>query len=170
MLLSTAQGKILQPFVDQTLKALKTNLDLSAEADDGYQDKPETFHFKGYAVVMNTQGGVEGRILIHHYTETAIEIGNRLLARKNPGHQKASEMDDAISNALAEFAYSIMEPAVKSLQASNRDIQFSQAYFVSDTKKMTHLLDKVVEIITVPIRVDKVGRFYLNYLLHEKLK
>lgn len=169
MLLNSKQGKVLKPFVDETLNALQKVLGLSAIADNGFQDKVDEFHFKGYAVVMNTQGSVEGRILIHHYTETAIEIGNRILAKKHPGMEKSGSMDDNISNALAEFAYQIMEPAVKTLHASKIDIQFSQAYFVSDMEKMSNMLQDVAEIITVPIRIGQVGRFYLNYLLHEKM-
>ena len=169
MLLNSDQGKVLKPFVNETLRALKEVVSLSAVADDGFQDKVEDFSFKGYAVVMNTQGSVKGRILIHHYTETAIEIGNRILAKTQPGLDKSDSMDDNISNALAGFALQSMEPAVKSLQDSDIDILFSQAYFVSDTKKMDNLLEDVTEIITVPVRIDQVGRFYLNYLLHEKI-
>lgn len=169
MLLNSVQGKILQPFVDETVQALKKSVNLKAEADNGFQDKIEEFSFKGYAVVMNTQGSVEGRILIHHYTETAIEIGNRLLAKKNPGFDRRKHMDDDISNALAEFAYQAMEPAVKRLHGSDIDIEFSQAYFVSDTEKMTGLLEEVAEIITIPLRIENIGRFYLNYLIHKKV-
>ena len=116
---------------------------------------------------MNTQGNIKGRILIHHYIETAIEIGNRILAKTAPGRVKSTVMDDEISNALAGFALQVVEPAVNKLNESEIDLQFSQAYFISDTSKMSHLLEDVADIITVPIRIDNVGRLYLNYLLHE---
>ena len=89
--------------------------------------------------------------------------------KHNPQAEVSTAMDDDISNALAEFSLEIMAPAVKALEASDSKVDFSQAYFVSDIAKMESLLDDVKEIITVPIRIDNVGRFYLNYLLHHKI-
>ena len=169
MLLNTLQWRVLKPFVDETVDAMSSKLGLKVEADDGFQDKVEEFSFKGYAVVANTSGSVEGRILIHHYTETALSVGNQLLKKASATHDDVKTMNDEISNALADFSYSILEPAVKSLENSALKVKFSQAYFVADTKNIDALLDGVNEIITVPIRVDGVGRFYLNYLLNQKI-
>ncbi len=170
MLLNTLQWQILKPFVDETVKALQSKLGLKVETDDGFQEKKGDFDFHGYAVVTNTHGSVEGRILIHHYTETALAVGNKLLQKQSPSKPEATEMNDEISNALADFSYEIMEPAVKNLENGDLKIKFSQAYFVADTKNIGSLLEGVNEIISVPIKVDGVGRFYLNYLLHQKIK
>ena len=166
-MLMKSKQKVLAAFVQETVSALQQVFDEEIIVDDEFQDKVEEFHFKGYAVVMNTQGNIKGRILIHHYIETAIEIGNRILAKTAPGRVKSTVMDDEISNALAGFALQVVEPAVNKLNESEIDLQFSQAYFISDTSKMSHLLEDVADIITVPIRIDNVGRLYLNYLLHE---
>lgn len=168
MQLNTLQWKVLQPFVDETLQALHSSLGLKGEADGGFQDKVEDFSFKGYAVVANTSGDITGRVLIHHYTETAVAIGNKLLKKQNPNIQETHGMDDDVSNALADFANMIIEPAVKTLQVSEAKISISQPYFLSDTGNLDALLDNVAEIITVPIRVDQIGRFYINYLIHNK--
>ncbi|MDH5258183.1 MAG: hypothetical protein OEX07_09240 [Gammaproteobacteria bacterium] len=169
MLLNTLQWRVLKPFVDETVSALESKLGLKVETDDGFQDKVEDFSFNGYAVVANTSGSVEGRILIHHYTETALAVGNQLLKKQGKVSAASNEMNDEISNALADFSYSILEPAVKSLENGALKVRFSQAYFVADTANIETLLDGVNEIITVPIKVDGVGRFYLNYLLNQKI-
>lgn len=169
MLLNTLQWRVLKPFVDETVNALESRFGLKVEIDDGFQDKVEEFSFKGYAVVANTSGSVEGRILIHHYTETALAVGNKLLQQKTPSAPLVTDMNDEISNALADFSYSIIEPAVKKLINSALKVKFTQTYFISDTANIGTLLDGVNEIITVPIKVEGVGRFYLNYLLNQKI-
>ena len=169
MLLNTLQWRVLKPFVDETVGHLESELGLKVEIDDGFQEKVNAFSFNGYAVVANTAGSVEGRILIHHYTETALAVGNKLLQKKNPSAADIGDMNDEISNALADFGYSILEPAVKSLENSALKVKFSQAYFLADTANIGTLLEGVNEIITVPIKVDGVGRFYINYLLNQKI-
>jgi len=169
MLLNTLQWRVLKPFVDETVNALESRLGLKCGLDDGFQDKVEEFSFKGYAVVANTSGSVEGRILIHHYTETALAVGNLLLKKESPSTPEVTVMTDEISNALADFSYSILEPAVKNLEDSALKVKFTQAYFVADMGNIEPLLVDVNEIITVPIKVDGIGRFYLNYLLNQKI-
>jgi len=169
MLLNTLQWQVLKPFVDETVNALESKLGLKVEIDDGFQERVKDFSFHGYAVVANTSGSVEGRILIHHYTETALAVGNKLLQKQSSSADEITEMNDKISNALADFSYAILEPAVKSLENSDVKMTFSKAYFIANTKNIGTLLDGVNEIITVPIKVDGVGRFYLNYLLNKKI-
>lgn len=168
MLLNSLQWKVLEPFVNETVHALEKTLGLKGEADSGFQEKIEDFKFKGFAVVANTSGSVTGRLLMHHYTETAVTIGNKLLQKQNPNLSHEHGMDDSISNALADFTQLIMEPAVESLRDNDLDITFAHPYFISDTEKLDSLLEDVSEIITVPVRVDNIGRFYLNYLIHSK--
>ena len=166
MELNSLQLAVLQPFVDETLNALEKMLTLRGEADSGFQDKVEDFKFKGYAVVVNTTGDITGRVLIHHYTETAAAIGNKLLKKQKPNIKESHGMDDRVINALADFSNLIMTPALKTLQTSEAKVGFSQPYFLSDTENMDNLLSEVKEIMTVPIRVENIGRFYINYLIH----
>ena len=169
MLLNTLQWRVLKPFVDQTVKALETKLGLKVETDDGFQEKIADFSFNGYAVVSNTAGSVEGRILVHHYTETALAVGNKIIQKASSTSNEIKVMNDEISNALADFTYESLEPAVQSLENSALKVKFSQAYFVADTKNIDSLLEGITEIITVPIKVEDIGRFYLNYLLVKKI-
>lgn len=170
MELNGIQWKVLQPFVDETLKALQKSAGLKAEADSGFQDRIESFRFKGFAVVVNTRGSITGRVLIHYYTETAVAIGNKLLQQQNPSLPETHCMGDDLSNALAEFSNTIMTPAVESFRENDSKILFSQPYFISNTENIDSLLNDVQEIITVPIRVDNIGRFYINYLIHSGKK
>jgi len=166
MILNSLQWKVLEPFVNETVLALEKSLGLKAEADSGFQEKIEEFKFKGFAVVANTSGSVTGRLLMHHYTETAVTIGNKLLQQQNPNLAHEHGMGDSVSNALADFAQMIMQPAVENLQDNDMKIDFTHPYFISDTEKMDSLLEGVSEILTVPVRIDQIGRFYLNYLIH----
>jgi len=169
MLLNTLQWQILKPFVDETVHALEVKLGLTVEADDGFQENVKDFNFNGYAVVANTAGSVEGRILIHHYTETALVIGNKILQAESLSAAEMNGMTDKISNALADFTYLSLEPAVKQLENSDLKVKFSPAFFIADTSKIDAILAGITEIITVPIKVEGVGRFYLNYLLVNKI-
>ena len=169
MLLNTLQWRVLKPFVDETVKALESKLGLKVETDDGFQEKVSDFSFHGYAVIANTSGSVDGRILIHHYTETALAVGNEILKSQNSSAAEVKAMTDEISNALADFSYEALEPAVKSMENSALKVKFSKAYFIADTKNIDALLEGITEIITVPIKVEDVGRFYLNYLLVKKI-
>ncbi len=169
MLLNTLQWRVLKPFVEEIVGALESKLGLKVETEDGFQEKVKDFDFHGYAVIANTAGSVEGRILIHHYTETALAVGNKILLSQSSLANDVMSMNDEISNALADFSYDSLAPAVKKLENSALKVSFSPAYFVSDTKKMNAVLEGITEIITVPIKVEQIGRFYLNYLLVKKI-
>ncbi len=168
MELNDIQQQILQPFVIETIKTLNTMAGLKAHAGDGFPDDIEKFKFKGYAVVAETSGNVEGKILMHHYVETALAIGNKVRCALLDDDQESPEMNEEVGEALAEFSNTAIGLAMRQLADSDLGIKFKPPYFVSDIKDMTNLMADVQEIVSVPIHVDDVGRFYFNFLLHKK--
>lgn len=168
MELNTIQSKILRPFVDQTIACLETMAGLKSHAGDGFPDELSKFRFKGYAVAAETFGLIEGKILMHHYIETALAIGNRVRANVLGEDTEATEMTEDVGEALAEFGNTAIGLAMRELTQANLGIKFKPPYFVNSTVDMQPLLTGVQEIISVPIHVDNVGRFYFNYLLHSK--
>lgn len=169
MLLDTPQWKVLNPFVDETITALHRELGFDVESEAPFEEQIQDFNFKGYAVVINTTGDVLGRILIHHYTETAQAIANRLQDQEIAAPADDKVLDDKAVNILADFAHKIVASSVKALKASDVKVKVSPAYFIRDTQKIEGLMEGVQEIISVPLRIEKAGRFYINYLLNSAL-
>lgn len=168
MELNSLQHKILTPFVDETIKCLATMANLKATAGAGFPDELSKFRFKGYAVVAETSGLLEGVILMHHYIETALGIGNKVRANLLGADDAATEMNEDVGEALAEFGNTAIGLAMRHLAAENLGIKFKPPYFINRTDDMTSLLGGVQEIISIPIHVEGVGRFFFNYLLHTK--
>lgn len=168
MELNDIQQQILQPFVIETIKTLNTMAGLKAHAGDGFPDDISKFKFKGYAVVAETAGNVEGKILMHHYVETALAIGNKVRCSLLDTDDVSPEMTEEVGEALAEFSNTAIGLAMRQLSESDLGIKFKPPYFVSDIKDMGSLMQNVKEIVSVPIHVDDVGRFYFNFLLHAK--
>ena len=168
MKLNALQSKILTPFVTETIQALQTMAGLSAYAGDGFPDALDKFRFKGYAVAAETSGVVQGTILMHHYIETALAIGNKVRENLLGITDPATTIDEDIGEALAEFSNTIIGLAMRDLDRANMGIRFKPPYFVSSLEDMNVILHNVQEIISIPIHVENVGRFYFNYLLHSK--
>ncbi len=169
MIQNSLQWDVLKPFADKSCQTLYNTIDLSVEPGEGFQEKIKNFHFNGYAVVVNTTGSVEGRILIHHYTETALAIANKIMDKQEQDKSVATEMNDRASNALAEFSLALVENAVLNLSKKDLKVKISPAYFIKDTQNIDQLLEGVKSIITVPMKIDNVGTFYINYLLNSKI-
>lgn len=170
MELSEIQTKILTPFVEETIKALDTMAGFKATAGAGFQDDPLKFKFKGYAVVAETSGAIAGKILMHHYAETALAIGNKVRLQVLGETAEATELNSDISEALAEFGNTAIGLATRSLTRANLGVRFRPPYLTSNMEDMITLLMYVDEILSIPIHVENVGRFYFNYLLHEKIR
>jgi len=169
MFTNSLQWDVLKPFADKSCQALYNTIDFNVEPGEGFQEKIKNFHFNGYAVVVNTSGSVEGRILIHHYTETALAIANKIIDKDNKDETTATEMNDRVSNALAEFSLELVEGAVLNLSKKDLKVKISPAYFIKDTQNIDQLLEGVKSIITIPMNIENVGRFYINYLLNSKI-
>lgn len=168
MELSDIQQKILKPFAEETIKSLKMMAGLSGHCGDGFPDDITKFKFKGYAVVAETFGALEGKILMHHYVETALGIGNRVRAELLDASDEeiAAEMTPAISEALEEFSNTAIGLAMRALGRANLGIKFRPPYFVNNTESMETVMQGVGEILSLPVHVDGIGRFYFNYLIH----
>lgn len=165
MSLNTIQSKILQPFIDETLVNLKTMAGMQGHTDDGFVDQVDQFRFKGYAICAETSGCIDGIMLMHHYVETAVAMGNAVRKHLLGDDQMYEIINDSMADALAEWGNTVLGRATRALGESHLNINFEPPYFVFDTDTMKSLLTGVTEIITVPVHVDNVGRFYFNYLI-----
>lgn len=165
MSLTTIQSKILQPFIDETLANLKAMAGMQGHTDDGFADHVDQFRFKGYAICAETHGCIDGIMLMHHYVETAVAMGNAVRKHVLGDQQTFEVINDTMADALAEWGNTVLGRATRALGDAQLNINFEPPYFVFDTDTMKSLLTGVTEIITVPVHVDNVGRFYFNYLI-----
>lgn len=170
MELNEIQQKILRPFAVETIKTLESMAGLKSHFGDGFPDDITKFKFKGYAVVAETFGVLEGKILMHHYIETALAIGNRVRSALLGSDETAAAITDDVAEALAEFGNTSIGLAMSALGKANLGIKFNPPYFVNNTGQMENVMQGVQEIITIPIHINDVGRFYFNYLLHKRTK
>jgi CheY-like chemotaxis protein/CheY-specific phosphatase CheX len=138
---------------------------LTGSSADAFMDKIEDFRFKGYAICSEVSGCINGVIMMHHYPETAIEIGNSVCETMFDEKYNYTEMNDELSNALAEWGNTIVGRATDLLSRNNLKFDFSSPYFVHDFNDMEKYLVGVKEIVTVPITVEGVGRYYFNLLV-----
>ena len=166
MELNEIQQKILKPFVDKTIETITSMTGLMASSDEGFVDDINKFRFKGYAVVAETDGAIKGKILMHHYVETALKIGNKVRAELLDDDTEFTELNEEMGDALAEFGNTAIGLAMNDLLDSDLGITFKPPYFFNDTTQVDALMENVTEIISVPIHVDEVGRFYFNYLIY----
>lgn len=170
MSLTTIQQEILQPFVDESLANLKTMANMNGHCDDGFIDDPAQFRFKGYAICCETQGHIDGVVLLHHYPETAIAMGNAIRSSMLGDDEEFDEINEDMGDALAEWGNTVIGRAMHGLSAKKLGIRFEPPYFVFDTETMASVLTGVTEIITVPVHVENVGRFFFNYLIRSVSK
>lgn len=165
MSLNTIQSKILQPFIKETLANLKAMAGFSGHTDDGFTDQVEQFRFKGYAICAETHGSISGVMVMHHYIETAVAMGNAVRRHVLGDEQEFDEINSVMADALAEWGNTVLGRATRALGGERMNIHFDPPYFVYDTDTMKSLLTGVTDIITVPVHVENVGRFYFNYLI-----
>ena len=165
MSLSIIQQRILQPFIDETLANLKAMAGMQGHTDEGFTDQVDQFRFKGYAICAETHGCIDGVMLMHHYVETAVAMGNSVRKHVLGDEEEFTEINEPMADALAEWGNTVLGRATKVLGAYHLNINFEPPYFVFDTDTMTSLLTGVKDIITVPVHIDNVGRFYFNYLI-----
>ena len=165
--MNTLQLSILKPFIDQSIIMLKEMAHFDAAAGDAFEDDPEKFRFKGYAIAAHTTGKINGTILMHHYVETTVAIGNRLLSESFGEKMNVEADDEDLADAIDEWANTAIGLAMEALRLEGLAIEFSPPYFINNTKNIDELMMNVKEILSVPISVGDVGRFYFNYLLED---
>ena len=165
MIATEIKTNMLKPFIDETIKSLEEMAHLKAHADEAFIDKVEDFRFKGYAIAARTHGNLEMVILLHNYVETALAIGNRLRFHILNEADELSEINEEMQAALAEWGNTAIGNATQSLETLKLGIRFEPPYFILNTENMEPLLKNVEEIISVPVHIDGVGRFYFNLLM-----
>jgi len=156
---------ILYPFINESLASLKAMTNLVGEAGDAFVDNVDDFRFKGYAVCSEVTGGLDGVIMMHHYPETAIAIGNSVCEHMFEEKYQFTEINEDLSNALAEWGNTIVGRSTDLHGRYSLDYKFSSPYFVHDVNDMDKYLVGVKEVITVPITIEGVGRYYFNLLI-----
>tara|TARA_R110000787_G_scaffold63273_14_gene142561 strand:+ start:255 stop:1199 length:945 start_codon:yes stop_codon:yes gene_type:complete len=156
---------ILYPFINESLASLKAMTNLVGEAGEAFVDDVNQFRFKGYAVCSEVTGGLDGVIMMHHYPETAIAIGNSVCEHMFEEKYEYTEINEDLGNALAEWGNTIVGRSTDLHGRYSLDYKFSSPYFVHDVNDMEKYLAGVTEVITVPITIEGVGRYYFNLLI-----
>lgn len=168
MSVETIHKVILHPFIKESIASLSTMANLHGKAGDAFEDNVDDFRFKGCAICSQIQGELEGVILMHHYEETALEIGAQVY--RGLAGEKAtdtSSMNEDLSNALAEWGNTIVGRATDMMAKHNLSFNFSAPEMVLNLDDMEKFLKDVVTIITVPIHIDNVGRYFFNLLIRK---
>jgi len=165
MSVETIYKVVLHPFINESIASLKAMTHLSGSSGDTFMDKVEDFRFKGYAVCSDVTGCIDGVIMMHHYPETAIAIGNSVCQTMFDEKYDYTEINEELSNALAEWGNTIVGRSTDLLSRHNLEFNFSSPYFVHNFDDMEKFLTNVKEIVTVPITVEGVGRYYFNLLV-----
>jgi len=167
MSVETIYKVTLHPFINESIASLKAMTHLSGSSADAFMDQVDDFRFKGYAVCSEVTGCINGVIMMHHYPETAIAIGNSVCETMFDEKYDYTEMNDELSNALAEWGNTIVGRSTDLLSRHNLEFNFSSPYFVHNFDDMEKYLAGVKEIVTVPITVEGVGRYYFNLLVRD---
>jgi CheY-like chemotaxis protein/CheY-specific phosphatase CheX len=165
MIATGIKTNMLKPFIDETIKSLEEMAHLKAHAGDVFIDNVEDFRFKGYAIASKTHGNLKMIILLHNYIETALAIGNRLRSNILNEAVELPEINEEMQSALAEWGNTAIGNATQSLETLKLGIRFEPPYFILNTDNMEPLLKNVTEIISVPVHIEDVGRFYFNLLM-----
>lgn len=156
---------ILYPFITESIASLKAMTNLSGSSGDIFMDNIDDFRFKGYAVCSDVTGNLDGVIMMHHYPETAVAIGNSVCENMFDEKYEFTEINDELSNALAEWGNTIVGRATDLHGRYSLDYKFSTPYFVNNVDDMSKYLRDVREVVTVPITIEGVGRYYFNLLV-----
>jgi CheY-specific phosphatase CheX len=158
--------QILEPFVAETLASLSTLAQLEASAGAPFEAPVDRFRFRGCAVATHVSGAIPGKILLHFYPESLDQIGARIFSRLTgaTGLIGSGECQEA----LAEWANVLIGRSTRALEMADLGVRFTSPFFVESFPQIETLLRDVVEIISLPIETARAGRFYFNYLLHDK--
>ena len=136
MELNQVQEKILAPFVDRTVECLASMAGLKAVPGTSFEDDVDAFWMNDYAVVVETSGVIEGRVVMHIYLETALEIGKKVrefLLGEQPDN--IDDVDEEVIDALSEFSNTVVGLATRQLAESDLCVVFDPPVFVSDLEE-----------------------------------
>lgn len=167
MSVETIYKVTLFPFIKESIASLKAMTHLTGSSSEAFMDQVDDFRFKGYAVCSEVSGCINGVIMMHHYPETAIAIGNSVCETMFDEKYNYTEINEELENALAEWGNTIVGRATDLLSRHNLHFEFSSPYFVQNFDDMDKYLVGVKEIVTAPIAVEGVGRYYFNLLVRD---
>ena len=167
MSVETIYKVTLHPFINESIASLKAMTHLTGYSAEAFMDQVDDFRFKGYAVCSEVSGCINGVIMMHHYPETAIAIGNSVCETMFDEKYNYTEINEELSHALAEWGNTIVGRSTDLLSRHNLEFNFSSPYFVHNFNDMDKYLSGVKEIVTVPITVEGVGRYYFNLLVRD---
>lgn len=156
---------ILYPFITESIASLKAMTNLTGTSGEAFMDNVDEFRFKGYAVCSDVKGSLDGVIMMHHYPETAVAIGNSVCENMFGEAYAYEEVNEELSHALAEWGNTIVGRSTDLHGRYNLNYNFSAPYFVQDISDMDKYLEGVKEVVTVPITIEGVGRYYFNLLV-----
>ena len=168
MAMDDIQKKMLAPFIFEAKTTLGEMAGMKVDSGEVFEDKVEDFRFKGHAVAIRTHGKIEGVILLHNYIETALAISNRVRQNLLGDTEAHEEMNEEMQAALAEWGNIITGRATQRLELLKMGFTFEPPQFIYNTENMGQVLKGVREIISVPVHIDEVGRFFLNLLLYSE--
>ncbi len=157
----------LHPFVNESIASLKSMTSLEGSAGEPFMDEVDQFRFKGYAVCSDMKGSLDGVVLMHHYSETAVAIGNEVCSYMLGETFAHEEVNEELSKALSEWGNTIVGRATDFLSKHNLGFDFSAPYCAMTLEDMDKYLVGVKQIVTVPIFIEGVGRYYFNLLVRD---
>ncbi|WP_101757376.1 response regulator [Oceanicoccus sp. KOV_DT_Chl] len=159
---------ILHPFIKESIHSLSAMTHMDSKAGDIFEDSVDDFRFKGYAVCSEIQGELDGVILMHHYEETALAIGASVYEGfAGAAASNIESLNQDLSDALAEWGNTIVGRATDLLAKHNLGFSFSAPQTVVNLDDMSQYLKGVETIVTVPIHVEGVGRYFFNLLIRK---
>ncbi len=163
------RNKILLPFVDETIATLHTMADLEGKSDLlSYRDPLDVFVFKDFAVCIaaKTAGRFSGKIIMNYDVETAVVIGNRVRAKMLGTVEESTVLNNDVREALAEFSNTVIGLATRHFNGTEYKTTFGTPLYLLNKEDGEFLLEGIKQILTVPIDIAGVGRFYFSYLLN----
>lgn len=170
MELDSLQARILAPFIDNAIECLESMADLKALPDEGRFGDADSFWPHDYAVVVETSGLIEGKILIHYYLDTALAVGKRVYAKLLGQPSDAEDIDENIIEALSEFSNTIVGLATRELKSKDTLVVFDPPYFVANGEKLAKMGEGASEILSVPIHIEGIGKLHFDYIIYKEYK
>jgi len=170
MELDSLQARVLAPFIDNAIECLESMANLQALPDEGRHGDADSFFPHDYAVVVETSGLIDGKILIHYYLDTALAVGKRVYANLLGTESESDDIDENIIEALSEFSNTVVGLATRDLKRKDTLVVFDPPYFLSNGEQMSKLGEGAQEILSVPIHVEGVGKLFFDYIIYKEYK
>ena len=167
MELSSVHNQIIEPITQEAIKALKDMAHSNAWAGAEFQDSVWKFRFNGFAIVAEVSGMLNGTVVFHHYLETAMALGKRLLNFRKGSINEGVGLTDEMQAALLDYADEVVAHASKELKKTGMQVDFKSSFPVLSMHHVSDLLINVDEIHSIPLHVDTVGRHYLNFFIKD---